>query len=266
MLLADEAIRPLALAGGTDVMVRFNRHRRRREETLVFLGKLGLDTIREKDHKLLIGACAPLSRIIGSASVREKAPLLAKACAEMASPAIRNAATLGGNVVTNARHADGVAALTALDANVVIASTEGERTIPMDEFPGLPKKDRLSGGGVVKHFIIEPLGPNEKWAWEKLRQRKGESRSVVTVSMRAEMENERIKTLRLVIGCMGPHPFLSKSAARLAVGKIPDAALSKAVAESVLKECSPASDARATAWYRERATVALIERVFSQLN
>lgn len=34
-LLADEAIKPIAMAGGPDVMVRFDRHRRRREDTLV---------------------------------------------------------------------------------------------------------------------------------------------------------------------------------------------------------------------------------------
>jgi len=42
--------------------------------------------------------------------------------------------------------------------------------------------------------------------------------------------------------------------------------LNKQVAERVLGECTPTSDARASAWYREKATAALIERVLSQLN
>ncbi len=265
-LLADEAIKPLALAGGTDVMVRFNRHRRRRQETIVYLGKLGLDYIEEENDRVLVGACAPLSDIAESKLIREKLPLLARACAEMASPAVRNAATLGGNVVTNARHADGVAALTALNAHVVIASTAGDWTVSMDEFSVLPRKEKLSDGGVVKHFVITPLGHREKWAWEKLRQRKGESRSVVSVSMRAEMEGENCAAMRLVVGCMGPRPFVSKAAAEQMPGRVPNAALAKEVALKVLLECRPASDARATAWYREKATVALIQRAFSQLN
>jgi len=265
-LLADEAIKPIAMAGGTDVMVRFNRHRRRREDTLVYLGKLGLDYIREEDGKVLVGACAPLSEIAASPLINEKLPLLAKACGEMASPAVRNAATLGGNVVNNARHADGVAALTALNAAVVIASTEGERIMAMGDFTGAPKKEKLSGGGVIKHFAITPLGPDEKWAWEKMRQRKGESRSVVSVSMRAAMQGGKCTAMRLVIGCMAPNPFVSEAAAELMTGHEPSSALHKQVALKVVEECDPASDARSSAWYREKVTAALIERVLSQLN
>ncbi|MCG6881806.1 MAG: FAD binding domain-containing protein [Deltaproteobacteria bacterium] len=265
-LLADEAIQPLAIAGGTDLMVRFNRHRRRRQETLVYLGKLGLDYIREENGKVLVGACAPLNEIAASPLIIEKLPLLAKACGEMASPAVRNAATLGGNVVNNARHADGVAALTALNAAVVIASTGGERTMAMNAFTGAPKKEKLSGGGIIKHFAITSLGPDETWAWEKLRQRKGESRSVVSVSMRAGMQGGKCTAMRLVIGCMAPNPFVSKAAAELMVGYEPGTALNKKVALKVLEECTPASDARASAWYREKVTAVLIERVLSQLN
>jgi CO/xanthine dehydrogenase FAD-binding subunit len=155
-LLADKALHPLAIAGGTDIMVRFNRHRRHRQETLVYLGKLGLDYIREESGQILVGACAPLSKVAGSKLVQEKAPLLAKACSEMASPAIRSAATLGGNVVNNARFADGVAALTALNATVVITTADGERTIDMAGFSGMPSEEKLAGGGVVTHFASIP--------------------------------------------------------------------------------------------------------------
>jgi len=265
-LLADETIQPLAIAGGTDIMVRFNRHRRRRQETLVYLGKLGLNYLREENGNIFVGACAPLAEVAASPLINQKLPLLAKACWEMASPAVRNAATLGGNVVNNARHADGVAAFLALDAAVVLASTGGERTMAMGDFMATSKKEKLAGGGVIKHFVVTPLSPDEKWAWEKLRQRKGESRSVVSVAMRAEMLEGKCTAMRLVIGCMASNPFVSEVATELMVGNVPGAVLNKQVAERVLGECTPTSDARASAWYREKATAALIERVLSQLN
>jgi carbon-monoxide dehydrogenase medium subunit len=246
-------------------MVRYNRHRRHRQETLVYLGKLGLDYIREEGGQILVGACAPLSEVAGSKLVQEKAPLLAKACSEMASPAIRSAATLGGNVVNNARFADGVAALTALNATVVITTADGERTVDMAGFAVMPAKEKLAGGGVVTHFVIDPLKKDEKWAWEKLRQRKGESRSVVSVSMRASMAGGKCSALCLVVGCMAAHPFVSQKAAELLVGKAPDEALIATIAQEVLTECDPVSDARATAWYREKATAALVRQVLSQL-
>ena len=42
-LLSSEINQTVILAGGTDLMARFNRHRRKRSERIVFLGKLGLD-------------------------------------------------------------------------------------------------------------------------------------------------------------------------------------------------------------------------------
>lgn len=263
-LLADESLKPLAIAGGTDLMVRFNRNRRFRDETLIFLGKLCLDYISEEDGKVLVGACAPLSAVAVAPLVIEKLPLLAKACSEMASPAVRNAATLGGNSVSNWRYADGVAALIALDATVVIAHTQGERRMSMVDFAAAPKK-QLSGGGVVRHFALESQAAEEKWVWEKMRARKGESRSIVSVSMRARMETGRCADLRLVIGNMAAHPFVSKKAAELLVGKTPDETLIAQVAESVQTETDPASDARASAWYRQKVTAALVRRVLAQL-
>ncbi|MEW5912223.1 MAG: FAD binding domain-containing protein [Thermodesulfobacteriota bacterium] len=264
-LLADGAIKPLAIAGGTDIMVRFNRHRRQRQETLVYLGKLGLDYIRQEGADILVGACAPLSEVAASPLIKEKLPLLAKACGEMASPAVRNAATLGGNVVNNARYADGVAALTALGAKVVVASTQGERVMDMAEFAAKPRLETLAHGGVVKHFVIAPLGPNEKWAWEKLRMRKGESRSVVSVSLRAGLAGGKCAALRLVIGCMAANPFVSQAAAKIMVGQKPSQGLIEQLIPAVIAECDPSSDARATAWYRQRATAVLVRRVLSQL-
>jgi CO/xanthine dehydrogenase FAD-binding subunit len=264
-LLADKDLHPLAIAGGTDIMVRFNRHRRHRQETLIYLGKLGLDYIRDDGGKISVGACATVSEVAASALIQRKLPLLAKACGEMASPAVRNAATLGGNAVNNARHADGVAALIALGAEVAIVSTKGERNMAMADFTATPKSEALASGGVVKHFVITPLRSDEKWAWEKLRQRKGESRSVVSVSMRAAMKSGKCKDLRLVIGCMKANPFVSRVAAEMMIGLAPKEALIGQIAQSVLTECEPTSDARASAWYREKATAALVRRVLSQL-
>ena len=165
-LLSDLGDKAIIIAGGTDLMVRFNRHRRKRSDTLVYVGKLGLNVIEEKDGQMVIGACASLADITASTVVRQKLPLLARACGEMASPAVRNAATLGGNLVTNARTADGVAALMTLGAVVVTASAAGETRMPVEQFVSTPRKQKLANGGIVKQFELPCLTADEKWGWE----------------------------------------------------------------------------------------------------
>jgi CO/xanthine dehydrogenase FAD-binding subunit len=64
---------------------------------------------------------------------------------------------------------------------------------------------------------------------------------------------------------MAANPFASQAAAGLLAGQAPSAELIEKVVQGVLAECEPASDARASAWYREKATAALVRRVLSQL-
>ena len=265
-LLSDLGDKAIVIAGGTDLMPRFNRYRRRRTEVLIYVGKLGLDFIEEKNGRLVIGAAATFSDILASPMVKEKLPLLARACGEIASPAVRNAATLGGNLVTNARNADGVAALMALGATVVTASNSGESRMPIDQFVSAPKKEKLANGGIVKQFEVPCLTDTERWAWEKLKQRQGDGRSVVSVSLRAKMEGDICRSIRLVLGAMAAHPFVSKTAVQLLEGNPLSPDLVGRVAEEILGETDAATDTRATAWYRQRAAQALVRRVLAQLS
>lgn len=246
-------------------MPRFNRHRRRREASLLFLGRLGLDFIRKEGRTLHIGACTSLTQILASPEVTTHLPLLEAVCRDMASPAVRNAATLGGNVANNARNADGIAALTALDATVVTTSTQGEAKWPITAFVLAPKSETLANGGLITRFEIPCLEKDDKWAWEKLKQRQGEGRSILSVALRARMEGKTVRSLRLVLGAMTPHPFVSRVAAeRLEGGQVTREAIEE-VAKTILSETAAVTDARATAWYRERVAGVLVGNVLAQL-
>ena len=264
-LLSELGETAVILAGGTDLMVRFNRRRRNRKETLVYVGNLSLDYIRQTDGQLIIGACATLADIANSPLVKKELPLLALTCGEMASPAIRNAATLGGNLGTNARSADGVAALMALGAEVVITSAAGESRIPIEKFVSMPKKQKLANGGIIKQFEVRCLTADDRWGWEKLRQRRGEGRSIVSVSVRVGMTGDICKRIRLVLGAVAVHPFISKTAIQNLEGKQLSADLINKVSEEIVTEIDPISDSRASAWYREKAAQALVRRTLSEI-
>jgi CO/xanthine dehydrogenase FAD-binding subunit len=265
-LLSELGDKGTIIAGGTDLMARFNRRRKNRDLVLVCVGKLGLDFIKEADGQVVIGACATLTKIIDSPLVREKLPLLATACKDMASPAIRNAATLGGNLVTNARNGDGIAALMALGAVAVTASTHGETKMPIEQFVVAPKKEKLGSGGIVKQFEIPSLTRADKWGWEKMKQRQGESRSILSVAARARMDGNTCTRIRLVLGAMAAHPFVSRTAAEVLEGKPFSPDLVDKVADQIISETDAGSDTRASGWYRERAARVLVRRVLNQLS
>lgn len=92
------------LAGGTDLVVNM-KHGLEKPARLVWLGKLSeLRTISvSPEHALRIGAMCTLNEIAASSTVQQFAPVLAEAACAVASPAIRNSATLGGNLCQDTR-------------------------------------------------------------------------------------------------------------------------------------------------------------------
>jgi len=265
-LLAKKMSQAVILAGGTIVMARFNRRRPKRKVGIVYLGKLGLDYIRMRNGQVIVGACANLADIAASEEIRSHLPLLGQACGEIACPAVRSAATLGGNVANGARNADGIPALMALGAKVVVASTAGEKKMPIEQFVMSPKIETLQDGGLIKEFEIPPLGGDEKWGWIKLKPRQGEGRSVVSAAVRIRMAGKICEDVRLVLGAMAPHPSVSPAAADMLTGKPLSPELIEETAGSVVSETDPLSDIRGSAWYKKRAAAVLVRRLFSQLS
>jgi len=264
-LLSTKIYQTVILAGGTILMARFNRRRPSRKVTIVYLGKLGLDYIRLSGGQVIVGACATLADIAASEEIRSRLPLLGHTCGEMACSAVRNAATLGGNVANGARNADGIPALMALEAKVVVASTTGEENLPIEEFVARPKAETLKNGGLIKEFEIPALGADDKWGWLKLKQRLGEGRSVVTAAVRIKMENNVCRDTRLVLGGMSPRPFVSPSAAATLGGRPLSPELIEETAQKAVSETDPLSDSRGSAWYRKKAAAVLVRNILGQL-
>ena len=91
----------IPMAGGTDLLSRFkNDIKTHYSKYVVDISTLALNYIEpEDDGGLKIGATTPLSIITESPIVRERAPLLAMAAADVASPTLRNMGTIGGDLL-----------------------------------------------------------------------------------------------------------------------------------------------------------------------
>ena len=264
-ILAMERFQPVILAGGTDLMVRFNRRRPGHRMTIIYLGRLGLDYVRVNGAYVTVGACATLADIAGAQEIRKYLPLLGRTCSEMACPAVRNAATLGGNVANGARNADGITALVALGARVVVASTAGEEKIPIEEFVTRRKTDTLKGGGLIKEFEIPALQNTDRWGWLRLKPRQGESRTIVSVAVRMKIASGICQDVRLVLGGMSRHPFVSPLAAEMLTGKALTSELIDETAQGAVSETDPLGDAKGSAWYRKKVAAVMVRRILSQL-
>ena len=132
---ADEG-RPLVpLAGGTDLFVTLNAGAKPagRYLDLWRLEKLRGIEARGK-RRLSFGGLVTYSDCMASKPVHKRLPILVEASRQVGGVQIQNRGTLAGNIENGSPAADGVPVLMAADAQVVLRSLDGERSVPLAEY------------------------------------------------------------------------------------------------------------------------------------
>jgi len=246
------------MAGATDIMPKVNDGVLK-PSRLVYIGNAGLGGIRKESGRLILGSATRLSDLLDSELVRECAPLLAEALANMAGVSIRNIATIGGNLCNASPAADTAVPLLVMDAKFVLLSRKGTRMIPADAFFTGPGKTVLSSGEILSEIIMD-IGTH-RGAFIKIGQRKAETLSVVSAAARVVVEDGKCMVARIAMGSVAPRPVRCYKAEELLAGKMISGELCRQAAALAGEYATPIDDGRATAWYRRRVAPVLVERV-----
>lgn len=251
-LLAEggEAARPLA--GGTDAMVKAHDGVWR-PQVWINLQRLrpSLAYIRLDGDRLEVGALTTFSELLASPTLVAWAPLLAQAARTIGGPQIRNMGTLGGNLGTASPAADSLPALYALEAEVLLASLSGERTLPIDQFVLGPGRTALKPGELITAVRFAVQQPGELCTYEKLGLRAAHAIAVASVALRLAPDDRRVRMARVALGAVAPTVVRAPlaEAALTAGGAIAkDAALQAAA--GAREAAHPITDGRASAAYR----------------
>ncbi len=261
------------LAGGTDLMVGVNLgHRRpqgivalRRVDELrghrITHGERGSDAggAVVRARTLELGALVTYTAM--EHDLAELAPGLAMAARTVGSPQIRNAGTVGGNIGTASPAGDTLPWLVALDAEVVLASADGVRVVPLAEHIVGPKQTGLRQGELVTAVRV-PLveGPQHV---AKIGPRNAMVISIASLAIVLDTTNRRV---RVGLGSVGPVPLRPATAEDAASAAVDWDALTcaeddiAAFADACAAAAAPITDHRSTAAYRRHAVGVLAAR------
>lgn len=263
-LLKNYKGRARLLAGGTDLLVKMKK-RAISPDVIVDLNKISeLTFIELADHYLHIGGLTRLSVMGESSIVRERAPALAEAVNVLASPHIRNRATIAGNLCNASPAADTAPSLLALDASVKLQSADGERIVPLSQFFLGPEQTVTKPDEVLTEVIV-PLQEGAS-AFIKLGRRKAFTLSVASVAAFAKVNNGKFEEVRIALGAVAPTPIRARKVEEALKGKdISEDNVEKA-AQLVKEECCPITDVRASAEYRTEMSYVLTKRVLKKVG
>jgi carbon-monoxide dehydrogenase medium subunit len=252
------------IAGATDLMVRI-RAGVDQPRALISLRNIPELVGVELGETTRIGALTTISAILAHRGLGETASVLIEAARPFASMQIRNMATVGGNLCNASPAADLPPALLVLDARVCLASAEGSREVPLDEFFQGPGQTCLSPDEVVTSVVFDAPSPAARTAFRR-QSRVAMDLALVSIAVSLVLEGERCVRARVAAGAVAPRPLRLRQVEAALEGQRVGAevfAHARAVAE---KEISPISDLRASAAYRRRMTGTLFQRAVESIG
>jgi carbon-monoxide dehydrogenase medium subunit len=222
----------------------------------------------ECDSPLRLGAMTTHRAIERSDAVRRGWPALADAFSLVASPRVRNQATVGG-VLADADYAsDPPAMLTALGARVLLRGPEGERELRLEDFilgyyeTALAPDELLLEVRVPRSSRVpaERVAPAWNAVYRKYRSRSTEDRPCVTVAVASDGD-----TVRVVVGAVTARPQHFPDVCALAAGRSLDSTVAREIGDEYAALIDPISDARGSSAYRKRVIAVEVRRALEQL-
>ncbi len=297
--LLRQAGRKKILAGGTDLLTLM-RMRLEKPAFVIGMGAIpGLSFIRyHKGRGLRIGAFTPLSAICDASEVKEHCPMLAQAAEKIASPQMRNAATLGGNILLDTKcpyynqsplwlesgerclkaggniclavrgqkscyavwSSDTAPALVVLGARVKLVRSEKVRWLPIEQlYTGVGDKPwKIAADEILTEVLIPEASCRSRGEYLRFSQREVIDFPVVSVAV-AHYRNKKLAEFRIAAGGVDPAPKrLLRAEASLRDQHI-DEDLARKAATIAAREVGPIKDVFYPSRFKRDVLKALVE-------
>ena len=263
-LLRLRAAHPQALiaAGTTDVGLWVTKQHRRFGQIIDVTRVTELRRVERGAHSLSIGAAASLTEAFDA--LAESRPQLKPFFDRFAGLPVRESGTLGGNVANGSPIGDSMPLLIALGATLVLASTRGERTLPIEDFYLAYRKTALAPDEVLARVEVPQPTPHEWLRADKISKRFEDDISAVCLAVALQVEDGVIHSARIGAGGVAAVPARAIQTEAALAGQQCAEAIFDAAATVLEAEFKPLSDMRASSAYRRAVLGNLLRRGWQQ--
>ncbi|VWX62451.1 Xanthine dehydrogenase small subunit [Burkholderiales bacterium 8X] len=252
------------LAGSTDVGLWVNKQFRDLGD-LIYVGDVAeMKVVEERGQghaaELYIGAGASLEKAFRALAGR--LPGLTDVWLRFASPPIRNAGTMGGNVANGSPIGDSPPVLMALDAAIELRRAERVRRMPLADFYLDYMKNRLETGEFVQGIAVPMAAFGRQVRAYKISKRFDCDISALCGAFSLRLDGDSVSEIRLAFGGMAAVVKRAAKAEAALVGKPWTEAAVAAAKQALAEDFKPLSDMRASADYRLQVAQNLLQRLW----
>jgi CO/xanthine dehydrogenase FAD-binding subunit len=249
------------IAGGTDLMVQITGELAPPPARVLDIWQLDeLRGIALGGGALTIGALTTYTEIRRSADCRAALPALVEAAATIGAAQIQNRGTIGGNAVNGSPAGDTLPILLATDAELVLGSARGERSVAAKDFwPAYRRTARAADELLVRIRI--PLPDGRRVKFRKIGTRRAQAISKVVMALAWREDGGVWRDVRLALGSVAATPIRAAQTESVLEGAAPRQQTADHAAATLAAEIKPIDDVRSTADYRRAVAARVLHRL-----
>ncbi len=256
------------MAGGTALVIQMKQRLAQPEHVVSLKRVPGLANISESQQisgGVEIGALCTQRAVETSPLIHERLPLVAYAYSRIATPRIRQMATVGGGLVHGDPSQDPPPTLIALGAKAVLTSESGQREVPLEDFYVDYYETDVAAGEVLTSLVVPPAPAGSGAAYLKFLPRTADDYATVSAAAVVTKGPEgECQDLRLVLGSVGVTPLRASLSEDMLKGQPLTDENIRAAAAAVKDIVDPLEDYRGSADYKRDMAEVFTRRAIEQ--
>jgi CO/xanthine dehydrogenase FAD-binding subunit len=222
--------------------------------TLVRTTDRRFSEIRPSGGRVFIGAGVTMAQIITHPDLRFLRPV----AAAIGGPAIRNMATVGGNLFAPHPFGDFAMALLVLEASVSVLGGYSARDVPLEDFLG--NRDQYRRSIIAGVTVRRPEG-ERSFRFVKISRTRPKGPAVLSIAAYLPLSGGRLSSPRVAYGAMAPQAVRARAVEAALNGRALDKASIAPAIAAAGEGTTPLTDAYASAWYRSQVLPIHLERL-----
>ena len=248
------------LAGGTDVGLWVNKQFRELGDIL-YTGEVAeLRKITDDSNGITIGAAASLND--AWAALKTHYPEMNEMWERFASPPIRNAGTLGGNIANGSPIGDAMPGLIVLGSQVTLLSTQRSRCLPLEDLYIGYQQTAMQPDEILTTVNIPRPTPDLRFRIYKVSKRYDSDISAVCGAFAITIDEDKVASCRIAFGGMAATPKRATCAEQILIGRKWDEGAVHSAMNVLSQDYTPLTDLRASADYRLKTARNLLFRYY----
>jgi aerobic carbon-monoxide dehydrogenase medium subunit len=219
----------------------------------------GLDYVEETDGHLRIGPLARNNQLAASEVLNARYPVMAAVAPRISDPLVRNLGTLGGSLAHADPAGDWGSAMLALDAEIHVKGSAGDRVVPIDDFLVDTFTTALEPGEVLAEVRVPRPGASFGGAYLEIKRKVGDF-ATAGAAVSLELEDGRVRRAGIALTAVGPKNLRATAAEEALTGVEPTREAFDQAAELAAEAAEPVSDLRGSAGYKREAARVFVRR------